>query len=95
MKKTTLTQKYWKNGDLYRFINGDYSFLQVSTSRAFASIEKREYPIGGIDDCFNTNCGWEPCTQDQFVQAYCEAINAVSAASGIVHLPLKMEVTND
>ena len=35
------------------------------------------------------------CTQDQFVQAYCEAINAVSAASGIVHLPLKMEVCND
>lgn len=31
------------------------------------------------------------CTQDEFVQAYCEAINRIWEASGIEHLPLQME----
>ena len=90
--KTKLIQKYWKNEKLFRFINGDYSFLQVNTMRDFAGIEKREYPIGGIDDCFSIESGWQPCTQDEFVQAYVTAINAISAASGIEHFPLTMEV---
>jgi len=89
--KTKLISKYWKNERLFRFINGDYSFLQVYTSNDFAGIEKREYPISGIDDCFNPDSGWQPCTQDEFVQAYCKSINLISVASGIEHLPLIMQ----
>ena len=32
-----------------------------------------------------------PCTQEEFVAAYVATINAISAASGIEHLPLQME----
>ena len=95
MSKTKLIPKYWKNERLFRFINGDYSFLQVNTSRDFAGIEKREYPIGGIDDCFSIESGWQICTQDEFVQAYVTAINAISAASGIQHLPLEIDLLTE
>ena len=37
----------------------------------------------------------KPCTQDEFVAAYCTAINAISAASGIEHLPLLIDNTSN
>jgi len=37
----------------------------------------------------------KPCTQDEFVQAYVTAINAISAASGIEHLPLLIDNTSN
>jgi len=37
----------------------------------------------------------KPCTQDEFVQAYVTAINAISAASGIEHLPLLIDNTQN
>lgn len=33
----------------------------------------------------------KPCTQDEFVQAYVKAINLITSASGIEHLPLILE----
>ena len=37
----------------------------------------------------------KPCTQDEFVAAYCTAINRISQASGIEHLPLQMELIDN
>jgi hypothetical protein len=36
----------------------------------------------------------KPCSQDAFIEAYCNAINTISAISGIEHLPLSVTYDN-
>jgi hypothetical protein len=86
-----MEQKTFKQGAYYRFICGKHSFLQVNTMSSFAGIERRYYPHTGIENDFLPENGWEPCSHDEFVEAYCTAINAISAASGIEHLPLQFD----
>lgn len=36
-----------------------------------------------------------PCTQDEFIAAYCKIVNMISQASGIEHLPLLIDNTSN
>ena len=88
--KTEFVKKYWTNGYVYRHIISDNGFIVAIPNQYYPTLEKRQYSTG-IEDLFDPNDGWKPCTQDDFVQAYVKAINQITAASGIEHLPLVME----
>jgi hypothetical protein len=95
MKQEVSPNQYWTNGCHLRRILSEDSFIQVMAEGFGTDITIRQYPkhIGGIDDLFDSDSGWMECTQDEFITAYCKAINRISEASGIEHLPLNLEVT--
>jgi len=90
---TNFIKDYWTNGCHFRRIISEKTFIQVMPESFAPQIELRTY-ISGIADCFNAD-NWMPCTQDEFVKAYVTAINAISSASGIEHLPLQMELIDN
>jgi len=88
MLRRILIEKYWTDGCHFRNVVSENSFIQVMPGHWNPEIEIRSYQ-SGIEDCFDDR--WTPCTQDEFVIAYCNVINRISAVSGIEHLPLKIE----
>ena len=86
--------KYYSRHPYYRIITGETSFLQVSVNPMFPGLEMRDYPLTGLHESFRIEDGWHPCTQDDFVAAYVTAINRISEASGIEHLPLINNTSN-
>jgi hypothetical protein len=74
---------YWKFGPYRTFVKSDELVMTVLNHiNGESAIEVRSWI---------SNCEWEPCNQDEFVEWYATAINRISAASGIEHLTLLME----
>lgn len=74
---------YWKFGPTLAAVVSEGVFIQVCIQSS-GNTEVAKYN-------FLSSVEWQPCTQDEFMAAYCAAINAISAASGIEHSPLIMQ----
>ena len=77
---------YWQFGPYRAFIKSNDSVITVLNHINGESCIEVRFWI--------SNCEWEPCTQDAFVEWYTTAINRISDASGIQHLPLTITYDN-
>jgi hypothetical protein len=86
------TNTYYTDGCHFRRVISETSFISVMPGKWGPCIDVRNYQ-SGIKDSFDER--WKPCTQDAFIAAYCETINMISQASGIEHLPLLFDTTQN
>lgn len=74
---------YWAFGPYRAFVKNDETVMTILNHiNGESAIEVRSWI---------SNLEWESCTLNEFVEWYVIAINRISAASGIEHLPLVME----
>ena len=79
-------------GTYWRF--GKYFFTFIINEKTLITLFRCENRPSVQVYSSMTNNEWEPCTQDEFVEAYVFAMNRISELSGIQHMPLGITYDN-